>query len=310
MAKEFDIYLRKHLVECDLLVYSIPYHDGISVTNRLILEAALNGYLLHKFAAVQMKSEVEAHIDKMIKLCLEKLSMGTELGAIVDFEAQAKLYMDDSPIIIDTPAVELLGQVFNEVENGLVLAVEPLATQVASSTGRGDFPLLVDASVTDSLKHSLLNLRSALAPDATVKQVNQVDYIGVDTSTVIDSALQSLCYKLTFDASAAVEIVALVLGTEIRHSLGVWYNGLTLDSKVTGTWMQKFIIAQTVTAIMQEATGKLIKVLYPDSNSTIIENSDLNIGMKRYRLLNEVDGLRLAEIDGMTLEELDYVWLT
>lgn len=309
MAKEFDIYLRKHLVECDLLVYSIPYHDGISVTNRLILEAALNGYLLHKFAAAQMGSEVEAHIDQMIKLCLEKLSMGMDLGAVVDFEAHAKLYMENDPIIIDTPAINTLEQVFNEVENGLVLAVDPLVTQVASSTGRGKFPLPVDAGVACTLKHSLLNLRSVLTSDATVKQINQVDHIRADTSTVIDSALQSLCYNLVFDASAAIEIVALVLGTEIRHSLGVWYNGLTLDSKVTGTWAQKFIVAETVTAIMQEATGKLIKVLYPDDVGTVVKTSGLNISMKRYRLLYELDNLRLADIDGMTLKELDYIWL-
>lgn len=310
MAKEFDIYLRKHLVECDLLVYSIPYHDGISVTNRLILEAALNGYLLHKFAAAQMGSEVEAHIDQMIKLCLEKLSIGMDLGTLVDFEAHAKLYMENDPIIIDTPAINTLEQVFNEVESGLVLAVDPLVTQVASSTGRGDFPLLVDTGVAGTLKHSLLNLRSALTPDAAVKQINQVDYIRVETSTVIDSVLQSLCYNLVFDASAAIEIVALVLGTEIRHSLGVWYNGLTLDSKVTGTWAQKFIVAETVTTIMQEATGKLIKVLYPDDDNTVVKASDLNISMKRHRLLYELDDLRLADIDSMTLEELDYVWLT
>lgn len=310
MAKEFDIYLRKHLVECDLLVYSIPYHDGISVTNRLILEAALNSYLLHKFAAVQMGSEVEAHIDQMIKLCLEKLSMGMDLGAVVDFEAHTKLYMENDPIIIDTPAINMLGRVFNEVESGLVLAVDPLVTQVASSTGRGDFPLLVDAGVTDTLKHSLLNLRSAFTPNAAVKQINQVDYIRAETSTVIDSALKSLCYNLVFDASAAIEIMALVLGTEIRHSLGVWYNGLTLDSKVTGTWAQKFIVAETVTTIMQEATGKLIKVLYPDDDNIVVKAFDLNISMKRHRLLYELDDLHLADIDSMTLKELDYVWLT
>lgn len=310
MAKEFDIYLRKHLVECDLLVYSIPYHDGISVTNRLILEAALNGYLLHKFAAVQMKSEVEAHIDQMIKLCLEKLSMGVKLDATAEFQATAKLYMENDPIIIDAPAIDLLGQVFNEVESGLVLAVKPLVTQVAASAGRGDFPLLADATVADTLKLGKLNLKTATIPGAEVKWVNQTDYINVDAPVVIDTALQSLCCKLTFDASAAVEIVTLVLGTEIRHSLGVWYNGTVLNAKVKGTLAQKFIVAETITSILQEATGKLIKVLHPDDADLIVKVPDMNIAMRRYRLLNEMDDLTLAELDDMTLGELDYVWLT
>lgn len=309
MAKEFNIYLRKHLMECDLLVYSIPYHDGISVTNRLILEAALNGYFLYKFAATQMETEIEAHIDQMIKLCLEKLSMGAELGASVDSEAHAKLYMENDPIVIDPQVVNILEHIFDNMESGLFLAIEPLDTQVASSTGRGKFPLLVDTGVAATLKHTLLNLRNTVTSNTVIEQINQVDYVGVDAPIVIDSTLQSLCYKLMFDTAAAVEIVALVLGTEIRHSLGVWYNGLTLDSKVTGNWAQKFIVAKTVTTIMQEATGKLIKVLYPDDSATIIEAPNLNISMKRYRQLSDMDGLRLADIDGMTLGELDYVWL-
>lgn len=310
MAKEFDIYLRKHLVEYDLLVYSIPYRDGISVTNRLILEAVLNGYLLHKFAAVQMGSEVEAHIDQMIKLCYEKLNMRVDLGASVNLEAYAKLYVENEPIIIDTPAINTLEQVFNEAESKLVLAVDPLITQIASSTGRADFPLLVDANVSGTLKHNLLNLRSVIMPNAVVGQFNKKGYIEVDAPTVIDSTLQSLCYNLTFDASAATEIIALVLGTEIRHSLGVWYNGLALNSRITGTWAQKFIVAENITTIMQEATGKLIKVLYPLHSGADIKASDVNANMKRYRLLNELDDLSLADIDDMTLEELDYVELT
>lgn len=310
MAKEFDIYLRKHLVECDLLVYSIPYHDGISVTNRLILEAALNGYILQKFAAVQMGSKLTAHIDDMIKLCLEKLSMGAVIGASAEFESHSNLYLESTPIIIDTPAVEAVERMMNEVENGIVLAVDPLVTQVASSTGMGHFPVIVGSRVAGTLKHSLLTLRSSLVPDTEVTQINQVDYIDANAPVVIDSTLSSLCYQLTLDASAAVEIVALVLGAEIRHSLGVWYSGTTINSKVTGTWAQKFIVTETITSILQEATGKLIKVLYPDNADLLVKAPDMNIAMKRYRLLNEMDDLTLAELDDMTLGELDYVWLT
>ena len=69
MSKEFDIFLKKHIIECDLLIYSIPYRDGISVTDRLILNAALESYSLYKFVAVQTGSLLTAHIDEMIKLC-------------------------------------------------------------------------------------------------------------------------------------------------------------------------------------------------------------------------------------------------
>lgn len=112
------------------------------------------------------------------------------------------------------------------------------------------------------------------------------------------------------DANAAVEIVTLVLGTKIRHSLGVWYNNTTLDVKAKKTWAQKFIVAENITSILQKATEKLIKVLYPNNSDLIVKVPDMNIAKKRYRQLNEMDDLTLAELDNMTLGELDFVWLT
>lgn len=309
MAKEFDIYLRDRMVECDLLVYSIPYRDGISAANRLILEAALNGYLLHMAVATQMGLAVASHIDKMMKLCLEKLNMGVGLGAFADFKYHSTLSAEVGPIIIDTPAISALERVFNEVDDGLVLAAQPLVTQVSSSTGRGDFPLLADSGITSVLKRSLLNLRNAAAPEAAVKQFNQVDSINIDSPMAVDTVLQSLSYQLTFDASAAVEIVALVLGTEIRHSLGRWYNGVVLNSRVTGTAAQKFIAAQPIVTILQEATAALKKVLYPEETSVLLSVPNLDVVNRRCRLLSEMDSGALSAYDDMPLDDVDYVIL-
>ena len=76
MAKEFDIYLNKRLTECDIIVYSIPYRDGLTAMNRLVLESCLDSYVLQKFIAVQTGSELISHIDEMIKTCYERLNYG------------------------------------------------------------------------------------------------------------------------------------------------------------------------------------------------------------------------------------------
>ena len=309
MAKEFDIYLRNRLVECDLLVYSIPYRDGISAANRLILEAALNGYLLHMAVATQMGLEVASHIDKMTKLCFEKLSMGIGLGISADFKSYSALSTETSSIIMNTPAISALERMLNEVDDGLVLAVQPLVTQVSSSAGRGEFPLLIDSDITSILKRSLLSLRNATTPEAVVRQFNQVDYINIGSSMGAEATLQNLCYQLTFDTSAAVEIVAMVLGTEIRHSLGRWYNGVVLNSYVTGTAAQKFIAAQSIVSILQEATAKLKKVLYPEEVSVFLDIPNLDVIKRRYRLLNEMDSDPLSAYDDMSLDDVDYVVL-
>ena len=76
MVKEFDIYLKRRITECDLIVYSLPYRDGLTATNRIILESCIESYTLQKFVAMQFGSELVSHIDKMIKTCYEEAELG------------------------------------------------------------------------------------------------------------------------------------------------------------------------------------------------------------------------------------------
>ena len=73
MAKEFDIYLNNRLTECDIIVYSIPYRDGLTAIHKLILESCIESYTLYKFVAAQTNSELVQHIDEMLKTCYERL---------------------------------------------------------------------------------------------------------------------------------------------------------------------------------------------------------------------------------------------
>lgn len=310
MAKEFDIYLRKNLTECDVLVYSIVYRDGLTVTDRLILEAALKSYTLQKFAAVQMKSELTAHIDDMLKLCMEKLDMETELDARAELMTHGMLAPDGSSIVLGTSTVETLERAMIEAENKLVLTVQPLETQTFKSMGRICAPTDLKTYLSSTFKRGFIQTNAVLDVKVDIEQISQTDYIDVNSGTVPGTTLESLCYLFTFNASAAVRMAAIVLGTKISHSLGKWYNGLALAPDLKGIDAQKFIVAETITSILQEVIWTLMKVLYPDNADVTVHASDLNASMKRYRLLNEMDDLTLAELDDMTLGELDYVWLT
>lgn len=309
MAKEFDIYLRNRLTECDLLVYSIPYRDGISATNQLILEAALSGCLLRMDAVAQTRLEVTSHINKLIKTCLEQLNMNTRLGTNADFKLRSILYPDTSQIIINTQTLRALAQVFGEAENNLVLSAQPLTTQILSSIGRGKLPLPINSSIIGTSKYSLLNLQNTAIPDALITQFTQVNHLDIDFPIVVDSTLQSLCYQLAFEASERLEIMALVLGTGIRHSLGRWYDGIVLNSHVMQTVAHKFIAVQSVAAISQNATAKLVHVLYPDEVPIFIDVSPTDIVKKRSRLLKEMNPHELCIYDDMPLDDVDYVIL-
>lgn len=310
MPKEFDIFLKKHVIECDLLVYSIPYRDGISVTDRLILNAALESYSLYKFVAVQTGSLLTAHIDEMIKLCKERLKIGVVLEATAEIEVHNNLYIQNDPIVLNTPAVETIELVMNEFSNGLILAAGDIDTQVALSTGRVNLALLLGAEVTGTEKTSVIRADSGFILNSGVREINQRNFIEINTAFEMDATLQSLCYQLTIEASAALELTAMVIGTEIRHSLGRWYNGIAIGSDVKGTNAQKFERAEAIVHLMESATGTLEKVLYPASCGMTLNAADADFGLKRYRLLSEIDDLTLEDIDDMTLDELDWVELT
>jgi len=305
MAKGFDIYLRGRIFECDLIVQSIPYYDGISATTRLVLMAALNDYTFQKFLAVQAGSKLTAHIDDMIKTCLEKLSIGVGVNASALFRADGIFYPSDAPLVIDTPAITLTKDILIQAENGIVLAAKPLETEISTSTGRCYFPLAVGAEAEIS-KHDLLNVDSPLVLKSEAAQVDKTSYIWGGFRMDIDAGVKNLCYASNFDASNAVEIVSLLLATDYHHSLGSWSNGITIGVDVAGASIEKFIIAQAVIAVMQEAVFQITKIMYPnDAAISLVPSAEFTL--QRYRLLSDIDDLTLEDIDDMTLEELDWI---
>lgn len=92
MAKEFDVYLNKHLTECDLIVYSIPYRDGMTAMERLILQSCLDSYLLQKFIAVETDSELVSRIDDTLKTCFEYVNDFPVIDTSADFTCSDILY--------------------------------------------------------------------------------------------------------------------------------------------------------------------------------------------------------------------------
>ena len=77
--KDYDIYRKQHIHETEVLIYSLPYRDGITVTNRIILEAMLKYYTLQKAIAIQNQSEIVAEIDKIILTIQENVGSGLEI---------------------------------------------------------------------------------------------------------------------------------------------------------------------------------------------------------------------------------------
>ena len=71
--KEYDIFLKQRLTEGSIIVYSLPFRDGVSAVNRVVLRAMLSYFSLQKKIAVANQSALLAEIDEMLATVSEKI---------------------------------------------------------------------------------------------------------------------------------------------------------------------------------------------------------------------------------------------
>ena len=83
--KEYDIFLKQRLTEGSIIVYSLPFRDGVSAVNRVVLRAMLSYFSLQKKIAVANQSALLSEIDEMLATVSEKI------GDQVCLEASAAL---------------------------------------------------------------------------------------------------------------------------------------------------------------------------------------------------------------------------
>ena len=309
MAKEFDIYLKNRLTQCDIIVYSIPYRDGLTAANRIVLESCLESYALQKFIAEEVGSELTSHIDKMIKVCSERLGIGAGLDTSLEF--QTHYVLNPTPAAMYSVAPEplvILRNILFTVEDAINLGVAPLDARIAKSLGGGSSVVFADASVRDALKLGILREKAELEIDAEPVVTNAQKKISTAAHIESDAELAMLCYRLYTASEAMTQIAASVLGTEIHFSFGGGASSVELSADVSDESFTKFeTVRGAVTATIDLVEG-LIRYFVPVYGGIGITAS-MDTILKRLRLLSEVDDAALSSLDDMTLEEIDYVIL-
>ena len=118
----------------------------------------------------------------------------------------------------------------------------------------------------------------------------------------------NLCYRITSTASTAMEIAALVLGTELHFSFGRAYGGVAFDAKVSGEHLRKYELVENNLRILADITESIRQFIATDGTAVDISVSASPI-LKRHRLLAEMDADELSEFNNMTLDEVDFVIL-
>lgn len=193
--KEFDIFLNKRLTECDVIVSAIPYRDGLTIVDRIILECCLESYYLQKFIAVQAGSELVAHIDDMIKTCYEKLESGIEMGAEAEMNVTAYLQPMNTSLKILAEPIALSAETFERAASAVEIAAEPFKLTVKKYLGRGYSDMELDAKLRDTLKRAMERLEVGASIDAAVEGTAGHDFEQAVAGIETEAGLKDLLYR-------------------------------------------------------------------------------------------------------------------
>lgn len=308
MAKEFDIYLNKRLTECDILVYSIPFRDGLTVVDRLVLESSLESYLLQKFVATQTGSALISHIDEMIKTCYERLNMGAAIDVNASFKVHNAEYPETSKIVLGANDLQQMATMFAAAENTIRLITPPVRSTLKKPSGRIGTSLEADTSIRETLKNSLITAHPTIVFDSDVTATQKRSTLRAESSLTPAAYLTDLCYRVYGASTLAIQLAAIVTETELHYSLGYGENIVEFDADILSANMRKLELFQNALSLLISASEKITQFVFPGGSSIRMGLSVSPI-VKRYRLLYEIDQHTLSGYDTMTLEETDYVIL-
>lgn len=152
--KEFDVYLREHLTECDIVVYSIPFRDGITAFDRMILECSLDYYLLQFFLEASADGEIDAHISDFLKTAYEALNEAVQIDALAEFSEYATI-APEAGVEITQASLPLDATVFENINSGMCISAERIKLNATTSLGQERVELTINSSVKSLLKNSI-----------------------------------------------------------------------------------------------------------------------------------------------------------
>ena len=291
--KEYDIFLKRRLAEGTIIVYSLPYRDGVSVVNRVILQAMLSYFALQKKIAVSNQSSLLAELDEMLTTVSERIGDQVCLDAHAKLALKYQNELEQAAMELDIPTFVLFAQsFFGYTKSSIGNTLSKMSLLVAS--------LGEQKQVFGAIQNRTVFQADSLA---FVKH----DFEQGESAMEIGLANPELYYRYTMGMEAAFAIAASISETEFHYSLGDGSSAMNITTSKPKTAAEKRLQINNIVEMFSSLVVETIS-MFAVSNSTEIL-SVLNAGMKRYRLLSELDDKTLTEIDNITLKDLDFVVL-
>lgn len=308
MPKEFNMYLKGQTHELNLYVISLPYRDGITVTNRVLLAQSLEQIQMLKSADANSSIILDSSIVSTLRRIFETADNDIDLSVNAAFNAWYTLHPSDTSVEPSNDDITALVEMFAGANSQMHIGVAPLQAYTAVSLGGGKNELTLLQELKGLNEQSFIICDSDLDIDVGSLDTFKTSYAKAETSIHPDAELADLLYRLTVAGSSAVELSAIVSNTELHYSFGNAFSSITMSAELTGTNAEKKISVDSSVALGVTITDSVQSHIKPES-SAVVFGASCEFILKRHRLLSDMDDSALSVHDDMSLEDTDYIIL-
>ena len=236
-------------------------------------------------------------------------TVSEKIGDQVCLEASAALTikyrneLEQAAMRLDIPAFTLFAQSFFALESQIGIKV----SQPIAYAGDAQSAMAIVAKSLAEQKQVFDTIQNQTVFGANDLAFRKHDFESGSSAIGIDQTSPELLYRYTTGMEAAFAIAASIGETEFHYSLGDGSNAIGIETSEPETIAEKKLQIGNAIEMFYELVVETISLFAVSNDAEILMT--LNAGMKRYRLLSDLDDKTLAEIDDMTLEELDFVVL-
>ena len=237
--KEYDIFLKQRLTEGSIIVYSLPFRDGVSAVNRVVLRAMLSYFSLQKKIAVANQSALLSEIDEMLATVSEKIGDQVCLEASAALTIKYRNELEQAAMRLDIPAFTLFAQSFFALESQIGIKVSQPIAYAKSSLGDAQSAMAIVAKSLAEQKQVFDTIQNQTVFGANDLAFRKHDFESGSSAIGIDQTSPELLYRYTLaeiaawiqshpdDASAMNQAI-----TALRNLVGTLPEGAVSDTVV------------------------------------------------------------------------------
>lgn len=304
----YDVYLKKRLTEIDAIITQLVQRDSLFMYDLLNIYCSMGDIEIQKNLSIESTAFFDASLNDILEIVHEQIENCMYLNIDVDLlngivaECEAKMILFASEI--DTLECDFTGG-----ESCLEIFVDPLDYYVAYSLGRNEFKTLIDSAELDTFKYSMEKIFNDLYLNGEVAFSSTKSVAADSFDMYLDVDPTNIFYLLTIGGRSNT---CLNVSPIDEYVLKKILYGLDLETYLSAStdvdWqLKKFMEVESSLYILANVAEVLIQLV--SSQSEMYMDCEASAGLKRYRLLEEMDDHSLSDFDNMTLEEVDYVIL-